>query len=171
MIFSIYKNSADETGSVCTYPKFWAASHSSVVRDAYKRASDGDDSADVEKLPQVSWGISKNGKYPVPSGLCSMTMLQLAEPYEFYQDFIERRVDELGVGLVAGTLDAHELFVVFKARPEFTSLHQCREWFLREVGLTFYGSQLRNYVPAYEALLCFKLWMFGLDPEEGTQYK
>ena len=93
-----------------------------------------------KQLPVVTWhasfpGARKNAE-AVPSGLVMLDIDHCDDPAALWRS-VEPRTEELGILLAHITPSAKGLRLVFRCRPEFTTLAECQQWMAVQMGTAF----------------------------------
>ncbi len=184
MKFSVYDNVKSQKGIWCTHEQWLKYSASKRVKqicDSISQLSPDDHDAigELKKgLPVVTWqayfeGRRLNSEAQL-SGLCMLDVDKVDDPYKLWRSIVARR-EELGIMLAHKTPSGHGLRLVFRCRPEFTTLDECQQWMAHEIGVEHDAACKdparasymvpENYVYYYDGKL------FSMEPEVVYEVK
>lgn len=178
MKFSLYDSVKSQKGIWCTLEQWLKYNSSKRVKQICDSISqlppdDHDAIGELKKgLPVVTWqayfeGRRLNSEAQL-SGLCMLDVDHVDDPYKLWCSIIGRR-EELGIMLAHKTPSGHGLRLVFKCRPEFTTLDECQQWMAREIGVEHDAAckdpARASYVVPDSYVYFYDGKLFSMEPE------
>lgn len=178
MKFSLYDSVKSQKGIWCTLEQWLKYNSSKRVKQICDSISqlppdDHDAIGELKKgLPVVTWqayfeGRRLNSEAQL-SGLCMLDVDHVDDPYKLWCSIIGRR-EELGIMLAHKTPSGHGLRLVFKCRPEFTTLDECQQWMAREIGVEHDAAckdpARASYVVPDSYVYYYDGKLFSMEPE------
>lgn len=138
MRFDFFESVKTSRGEVCSQERFITATHDGeLAKTLAKIAKETDhDRQNILKkdLPVICWMASYGGQArkianAIPSGLVMVDIDDIESPDDVWRQIESRGIKELGIAFAHKTPSTHGVRVVFKNRPEFTTIEENQSWF------------------------------------------